>query len=223
MNDKDDEIKKLREEIEKLKKEIEELKKEGPSEIGFSSIIRTVNEAVEKVIREIPMIIERELPKVYRRGRESITKRVVLYPFRVDVKEEKKVPHEEVERKVDEAISLIDTASQEEKGFRIDVDNLVKKIDATTVSDSIVVLANPDRIKILKLLYYGDRYFSELEEELGLGPSSLRHHLSKLMEGRLITQERMRGKYSITNRGIAALVLLAYLYERILGGGENVE
>jgi len=49
-----------------------------------------------------------------------------------------------------------------------------------------------------------------------MGPSSLRHHLSRLQSLGFVVQERSRGKYLITPRGIAALILLAYLYRRVI-------
>lgn len=89
-------------------------------------------------------------------------------------------------------------------------------IDPEALAEFLSVLSSPERILILKLLSERDRYFSELEEELGLGPSSLRHHLSKLMSSGLVVQERARGKYKISERGRVVFRVLVDLYSRVV-------
>ena len=216
----DDEIKRLKEELEKLKKELEELKRginveKTPSEVQF------IPQNIIEMISELPKKIQKEVIKAFSMSRIQDEKgKVVIFPFkdggkRTSSEDEKLGIEKEIDAILKETLPGEDLIETEFK-LTNRLKKLIKKIDPTEVSDAIVVLANPDRIKILQFLYGADRYFSELEEYLRLGPSSLRHHLSKLLNGGLITQERSRGKYSITKRGIAALILIAYLYDKIL-------
>jgi len=70
------------------------------------------------------------------------------------------------------------------------------------------VLANRERLRLLFLLEERDRYFVELKELLKLSPSSLRLHLTKLMSLGLVSQEKARGKYYITEKGKHLLAFL---------------
>ena len=213
MNDYEDELRKLREEIERLRKEISELKAskpKGPEAVG---------QIIDVIMRKIPLMVEREIDKALtEKGGKDLIKKVTIFPFKTPAIEKKEKKIYSIEEEIDKILEDIipEGSASESSGLTANLESLIKKIDPAEVSDAIVVLANPDRIKLLQLLYENDRYFSELEEKLRLGPSSLRHHLSKLLSGNLISQERSRGKYSITKRGIAALILIAYLYEKIL-------
>jgi len=94
----------------------------------------------------------------------------------------------------------------------------VTKIDPDILADFLSVFSSPERISIMILLYQRDRYFSELESILTIGPSSLRHHLSKLIKFDLISQERARGKYSITERGKSIITFLSEIYSKFIMG-----
>ena len=215
-DDKNDEVKKLREEIERLKKEIEDLKK-GSTMIESSKDIIT---AFVETFAELPKMIQKEVSRAISTAiPQKQGDKVVIFPF----KDKKITSDQRPELNIEKEIEMILDESlpkNDEIAESMDVDaglsDLIKKMDPTEISDAMVVLANPDRIRILQFLYEKDRYFSELEEYLRLGPSSLRHHLSKLLDGGLVIQERSRGKYSISKRGIAALILIAYLYDKIL-------
>ena len=95
-------------------------------------------------------------------------------------------------------------------------DSIIHSMNPETLAEFLSVLSSPERLMILKFLYVRDRYFSELEELLDVGPSSLRHHLSKLINFGLIIQERIRGKYKISEKGRQVLRVLAELYERFV-------
>ncbi|MGQ4891882.1 MAG: ArsR/SmtB family transcription factor [Candidatus Njordarchaeia archaeon] len=213
MDEYEDELKRLKEEVEKLRKEIRELKSFKPR------TPEAVGQIVDTIMRKIPFLIEREIDKALteKRGVDAI-KKITIFPFKTPSIESKERKIYSIEEEIDKILEDIipEGSSPENTGLTANLETLIKKIDPAEVSDAIVVLANSDRIKLLQLLYENDRYFSELEEKLRLGPSSLRHHLSKLLAGNLISQERSRGKYSITKRGVAALILIAYLYEKIL-------
>ncbi len=207
-----DEIKKLKEEIERLRKELEEIKTLGLRK-G-----ETIGEVIESILKNIPIIIEKEINKVVKDIPKDVSKKVTIMPFLLDKKERQRVDGVEIEREIDKIIDdmLPSSSHITAKNLTESLEDLIMNIDPAEVSDAMVVLANPDRIKLLQYLYRQGRYFSELEEKLHLGPSSLRHHLSKLISSGLIEQERSRGKYFITRRGVAALILVAYLYVRIL-------
>lgn len=97
------------------------------------------------------------------------------------------------------------------KSFRERMKEYVTDLDIGKTADVLSVLASPERLQILRLLEGKGRYYTELEEALGIGPSSLRHHLGKLKSAELVHQERSRGKYLITQKGKNALLLSAYL------------
>ena len=97
------------------------------------------------------------------------------------------------------------------------IEGIVENIDPEALADLFSVFSSPERISILRILYKSDRYFSEFESILDVGPSSLRHHLSKLLRFNLIVQERARGKYSISDLGKKVLVYLAKLYNIFRG------
>lgn len=97
------------------------------------------------------------------------------------------------------------------KNFQERIRKYVKDLDLGKTADILSVLASPERLQILRLLDKKGRYYTELEEALGIGPSSLRHHLGKLKSAELVYQERSRGKYLITQKGKNALLLSAYL------------
>jgi len=91
-------------------------------------------------------------------------------------------------------------------------------VNPELLAEFFSVFSSPERIMILKLLWERDRYFSEFESVLGLGPSSLRHHLSKLQRFGLVLQERARGKYVISERGRDVYLFIVDAYNRFLRG-----
>ena len=90
-------------------------------------------------------------------------------------------------------------------------------VDPEVLAEFFSVFSSPERILILKLLWERDRYFSEFESALGLGPSSLRHHLSKLQRFNLVFQERARGKYVISELGREVYMFMLDAYKRFIG------
>ncbi|MHA1594270.1 MAG: ArsR/SmtB family transcription factor [Candidatus Baldrarchaeia archaeon] len=90
---------------------------------------------------------------------------------------------------------------------------VIESMDPEVVEKDLKALASRERLEILKLLANGGLYFGELMELTGLNPSPLSFHLSKLAEAGFIKQERSRGRYIITSKGMIALALLAFLYK----------
>jgi len=90
---------------------------------------------------------------------------------------------------------------------------LVDTLDPLEIENDLKILASKERLYILKLLFREGKYFTELEEHTGLNPSPLTFHLSKLIEGGFVSQEKTRGRYLITTKGRVALMLLGYLHQ----------
>lgn len=225
----DEDIRELLEKIlillNELKRELSEIKKEKSYDFG---------DMANRVIRNVSKIVEEEVSKAISIVRKSADGRVIFYPFKkggwfFDL--ETILPFSKrgkIEREVDETLREIEDEIEVKKlsegydSVKFDVfTELIDKLNPSEVAETLSVLSNPDRLTILKLLYEGDRYFSELEDILKIGPSSLRHHLSRLIDAGLVHQERSRGKYTITKRGVAALILSSYLHKRILRFGED--
>ncbi|MCR8433280.1 MAG: ArsR family transcriptional regulator [Candidatus Korarchaeota archaeon] len=92
------------------------------------------------------------------------------------------------------------------------------KMNIELLAEFFGVLSSPERIMILELLWERDRYFTELESILELGPSSLKHHLSKLQRFNLVLQERSRGKYVISDKGKEVYSLIVDVHKKFLQG-----
>jgi len=123
---------------------------------------------------------------------------------------------EQVER-LRQEVSQLKAQKRIESPKEEHIERTIEDIDPEALADLFSVFSSPERISILRILYKSDRYFSEFEAILDIGPSSLRHHLSKLLRFNLIVQERARGKYSISSLGKKVLVYLARLYNIFRG------
>lgn len=66
-------------------------------------------------------------------------------------------------------------------------------------------LANPARLKILVTAYNGRKSFSELSEITAMKGGHLIFHLQKLLSADLIAQEKRKGDYIITPRGVGVI------------------
>ena len=77
-------------------------------------------------------------------------------------------------------------------------------------------LANEIRLKILKILSKGGRYYTQLEREIGLKGGHFHFHLDKLIEARYVIQEEEKGPYLITTNGLKALKFLYELKQEMI-------
>jgi len=226
---------KILEKLEDLTEEMKSLKRlmmrnEFAEKINLSDFSQSLSEIINKELSRALKSVGRVLDNI-------LEKRIVLYPFSkrgpVLIKLSamfrdfinKGETLEEIEEIIKEAEERVEKAVENESFIEGVLSDLIRSLEPSEVADTLSVLSNPERIRILMLLLEKDRYFSEFEDLMRIGPSSLRHHLSKLVSAGLVKQERSRGKYAITPRGIVALVLLAYLYRKVLkgGGGEENE
>lgn len=83
-----------------------------------------------------------------------------------------------------------------------------RKMSDDDIAKLFLALSSPFRIKILKALRKEDRYFLEIAEMLGILHSAAHFHLKKLSKQGLVSQERDRGKYVITQAGEKTLELI---------------
>jgi len=69
----------------------------------------------------------------------------------------------------------------------------------------LVPLSHVVRVKILRDLGKGGKYYSQLERETGARGGHLQFHLNNLVQAGYVTQEKPQGKYLITRNGLIAL------------------
>ncbi len=81
----------------------------------------------------------------------------------------------------------------------------MEDMPAERIAQLFSSLAHVERVKILKTLYGGGKYFTELMNETGLSHSPLYFHLNVLQKDRYVNQEFARGRYLITSLGSEAL------------------
>lgn len=73
-------------------------------------------------------------------------------------------------------------------------------------------IAHPQRLEILKALYYEPKTFSQLSQHTKLRGGNLLFHLQKLTNAQLITQKNERSNYQITKKGEKILKTLQQLH-----------
>jgi DNA-binding transcriptional ArsR family regulator len=87
----------------------------------------------------------------------------------------------------------------------------IEDLSEERVAELFSSLAHVERVKILKTLYGGGKYFTELMNKTGLSHSPLYFHLTVLQKGRYVIQEFTRGRYLITPLGSEALKVASHL------------
>jgi DNA-binding transcriptional ArsR family regulator len=118
---------------------------------------------------------------------------------------------------MDEVKGLVGEKLIEIGAKTFEMSRLVEGIEPDDAERLVKVLASSDRIRILKFLFLEGRYFSQLQEFTGLGPSPLNFHLTQLKEAGLVEQEQLRGRYVSTLKGRITLSLLGYLLRKVSG------
>ena len=125
----------------------------------------------------------------------------------------------EAQETVQELLQLVESetlpGSREGRGEPVDRSEWGEKV-WEGVPAAVSPLAHMERIKILRALREGGKYFTELMNETGLSHSPLRFHLNVLIQGRYASQEYSRGRYLITRLGLEGLrhgAILASLRE----------
>jgi len=89
----------------------------------------------------------------------------------------------------------------------------VEDLPEEKIAELFSPLAHVERVKILKVLSDGGKYFTELMDETGLSHSPLYFHLNVLQKSWYVTQEFTRGRYLITPLGSEALKAACRLYK----------
>ncbi|MFX1513925.1 MAG: ArsR family transcriptional regulator [Promethearchaeota archaeon] len=85
------------------------------------------------------------------------------------------------------------------------------------------LLADKNRLKLLKLLETGPKYQKDLSDETGVAGGSFKHHMDQLREEGFVIQEAVRGRYLITQLGREALKLSEILWLRKLKMEKSAE
>lgn len=98
--------------------------------------------------------------------------------------------------------------------------SIIDEMSEDMASTAMRSVSIPDRIKILKILYYGPKSYGEIAREFpqDYAKSSLQHHLQKLRNVKLIEKNDFSGEYELTNRGRTLLRLMAIFYSALRGG-----
>ena len=222
--------------LEKAEIEIErkEMKKAEypPIYIDVNKIVSRVMETVSKTMDEVAKRLS-EIGREIRRQEHRITK-IIQTPLTKVIKivetpsgpppskqkEKVKIIRFDEERTIDTQKIMSEIRQEIENALKKE---LKKSLEEVTIyapeekpssemldyaAEIFDVLANRERLRLLFLLEERDRYFVELKELLKLSPSSLRLHLTKLMSLGLVSQEKARGKYYITEKGKHLLAFL---------------
>ncbi|MHA2059776.1 MAG: ArsR/SmtB family transcription factor [Candidatus Ranarchaeia archaeon] len=74
------------------------------------------------------------------------------------------------------------------------------------------IVADENRLKLLKTLERGGKYQKELSELTDIKGGTFNHHIGKLLEMNLVTQEAVRGKYLMSIQGREILKLAEFLF-----------
>jgi len=98
--------------------------------------------------------------------------------------------------------------------------DIIDEMPEDQASAAMKSVSIPDRVKILKLLYYGPKSYGEISKAFpeDYAKSSLQHHLQRLRNVRLISRDEVSGNYDITSRGRSLLRLMAVFYGAMRGG-----
>jgi len=124
--------------------------------------------------------------------------------------DELKTQLEELRRKLallEESVDPVDEVmlSIKERLRRKLSDGQLPKLDEGKAAKTLKALANPDRIRILKMLSERPMGFKEIKEALGVESPTVSHHLKLLLKTGMI----VRGdKYEISSNGRLFLRLL---------------
>jgi len=186
----------LREEIKKLKKELEELKRALKS----GQVVSKEEEIRPRRFVKIPITEAGESVQS-----RPLTQPTVTPPTRTTSFENQIIKN---------VLETFRKSVMQVGDKYIAIDRLIEDLSPEGAAQALTVIANDARIKILKMLYYDGKYFSDIEHETGLNPSPLNFHLTKLMQAGLISQEKARGRYIITQKGKVVLTLIAYFWSR---------
>jgi len=98
------------------------------------------------------------------------------------------------------------------------------RVDPKRAADVMSSLGNEHRLRILDELTSGGRYAGELREQLPeISASTLSSHIDVLEEAGLIVQEKARGRYLITIPGRLAYRMANQIVDQIDGGSKQAD
>lgn len=188
------------------------------SVLEVDDIKRDEIEEIKKELKKLRKSLKEELRRELRKALLASDRRILLDISR-DVFEEAQ-PITIISRDLVKMIRESIRRSLREKG-EIAISELIESLPEERAAEIVKSLANPDRIKILKLLYNEPRTFTRLKELTKLESSSLSHHLKLLLRVGLLTHKNLESGYALTSRGRFLIRLLAFMHEAL--GGEEID
>lgn len=194
----------MKKEMEQLKKELEELKNTVKAEAR--SNIRRERARVKKTVKTVPNVkVSHNVPPPLFNFGDTLQKYIggVMDSIAIGL---------------EGAVGVIDIDKKMKKGKKRKststiivapeyLDNFYEK-----GADFMSVIADDNRLKMLKAMERGGKYQKELSEEIGVKGGTFKHHMDKLVEVGFVAQEAVRGRYLITMEGREALKLAEFLY-----------
>ncbi len=180
--------------------------------------IEQLKESLQREVEEEKVAEEKEPGhKVYTYGRPSF--RVLGKPVRIRIAENEDEPGVEITTNISKMIKDSLRKSFADLGEDT-MSEIIDEMPEEMASAAMKNVSIPDRVKILKLLYYGSKSYGEIAQAFppDYAKSSLQHHLQKLRNVRLIERGETSGDYEITSRGRSLLRLMGIFYGALKGG-----
>ena len=222
VDNRNEELKKLREELEELKKNVRNLaveKIEDGSQLAEPPYPE--EQGVPPIAEEVEIIPPEEPPQREEPRREWREHRA--RPRRIYMKEDfGDRLGDYISEFVEDVMEGV--SSELERSLFADPDlrrsrrreRRREPMDAKAAATAMSALGNEHRIKILEEMSFGGLYASDLQEALSeISASTLSSHLDVLQEAGLIAQERRRGRYLITIPGRLAVKMAYQIADRI--------
>lgn len=170
-------------------------------------------EELERKLRELEDV-KREVERLRARAREDRERSI-----RIRIGEEDLEPGVEIATNLAKMIRDSIRRSFAQLGEDT-LSDIIDEMPEDMASEAMKNVSIPDRVKILKLLYYGPRSYGEIASSFpeGKAKSSLQYHLQQLRNVNLIRRNEVSGDYEITSRGRSLLRLMAIFYGALRGG-----
>jgi len=189
--------KKFKEHMEELKRKLEEADQ--------------IRDAVKKEMDEMKEKMGEEVP------RKGV--RVSAPGFRIKIAEDEIEPGVEITTNLAKTIKDSLRRSFAELGEDT-LSDIIDEMPEDMASEAMRNVSIPDRVKILKLLYYGPKSYGEIAASFPgeKAKSSLQYHLQQLRNVKLIERSEVSGNYEVTSRGRSLLRLMGIFYGALKGG-----
>ena len=216
-----------------MKNELDLIKKSQIQENYFSRITKIADENLEKFLDNRPhdckildyctTMIEKGVFRVLRTllesGEDAAINRIDKYlKFTESDPASKACPDTECLRNAIDTFRLLkdlitDSKELSSKYFEelaiLEQEPDIEGVNIEQLNDILTPLSNVTRLKIMKILRKGGKYYTQLEEATGIKAGHLLFHIEKLKDAGFVIQENK--KYLITMNGRKALNLISGL------------